>query len=109
MLEKEIQREIDELNALFQEQPGLDAERNEVCLSRNELTPYPLSSALQVKYWWVTYDYPQELRRLMAIPDADKTVEQKILQSLKYARLPLQALSPVSLCLGLGYRVDQYI
>lgn len=39
MLEKEIQREIDELNALFQEQPGLDAERNEVCLSRNELTP----------------------------------------------------------------------
>ena len=48
MLEKEIQREIDELNALFQEQPGLDAERNEVCLSRNELTPYPLSSALQV-------------------------------------------------------------
>ena len=30
MLEKEIQREIDELNALFQEQPGLDAERNEV-------------------------------------------------------------------------------
>ena len=102
MLEKEIQREIDELNALFQEQPGLDAERNEVCLSRNELTPYPLSSALQVKYWWVTYDYPQELRRLMAIPDADKTVEQKILQSLKYARLPLQALSPVSLCLGTG-------
>ena len=102
MFEKEILREAEDFSLFLKENPALDMEEIEKCLSQNRLTEYPLSNSLQVKYWWVTYEHSKELRGLMDISDSQKTVEQKILQSLMYSQLPLQALSPVYLCLGTG-------
>lgn len=102
MLEKEILQEVENLTRFLKENPGLDAQQNEIHLSRNELTELPLSNSLQVKYWGVPYEHSKELQNLINIPDSEKTIEQKVLQALKYTQLPLQVLSPVSLGLGTG-------